>query len=245
MDIDEREYCEVYEGFPDQDIEIWLKRWSLVKTVEGWTDDRAMLNAACFLGSGPLTHFMTSGHQFSTWKGFCVSLLQKYGKPEQDTMLQLQLCKQDYAEALQTFFEMTQYPQCAHLDKFLCGLKPRSGSRLRQKVTNICPFDLERAISNAMYLESVYEKPSSECWKQTSQSLVQQCCVVQLSRHSEDMRWTETREIIVKQRHQQYSPEKTDDRMDGYQRERRERATQEYPQKREGYDHHSLIMTLL
>ena len=141
----------------DEDVNIWLKRWSLRKSVEGLDDVHVINKAALHLADNELRWFLMHAAHINTWDAFCVAVLQRFAEVEQTMMLRLQHrtqaeneSVQSYAGAMQLLFLQTEFPAAAQRDLFLKNLKPS----LKRRVTNTCPGTLDVAVSAALFLEA-------------------------------------------------------------------------------------------
>ena len=54
----------------DEDVTIWLKRWTFKKEAEGRTDDNAIKKAVLHFGEGAFERFLMHGVQVNTWDAF-------------------------------------------------------------------------------------------------------------------------------------------------------------------------------
>ena len=140
----------------DEDVTIWLKRWTLKKQAKDWDDATAINEAALHFSEAAFKWFLMHGIQHSTWDTFCQAVLQRYAADEQTLMLQLQHRNQyenesvqAYSDALQLLCLQTSFP-VAQRDLFLKNLK----ASLKKRVINTCPANLAEAVKAAFFLEA-------------------------------------------------------------------------------------------
>ena len=141
----------------DEDVSIWLKRWTLKKQAKGWDDATAINEAALHFSEAAFKWFLMHGINNNTWDAFCQAVLRRYAADEQTLMLHLQHRSQyehesvqAYADALQLLFLQTGFPVAAQRDLFLKNLKPS----LKKRVINTCPTSLDDAVKAALFLEA-------------------------------------------------------------------------------------------
>ncbi len=55
----------------DEDVSIWLKRWTLKKQAKGWDDATAINEAALHFSEAAFKWFLMHGINNNTWDTFC------------------------------------------------------------------------------------------------------------------------------------------------------------------------------
>ena len=141
----------------DEDVSIWLKRWTLKKQAKGWDDATAINEAALHFSEAAFKWFLMHGINNNTWDTFCQAVLQRYAADEQTPMLHLQHRSQfehesvqAYADALQLLFLQTGFPIATQRDLFLKNLK----ASMKKRVINTCSTSLDNAVKAALFLEA-------------------------------------------------------------------------------------------
>ena len=148
---------EQYHARDGEDINMWLKRWTILRAAKGWQDAETINNAVLNLGHGPFQWYLMHATHLTSWEEFYAAILACYGEDEQTLMLRLQHrtqqeteSVQSYADAITLLFMQTGFPASAQRDIFLQNLKPS----LKKRVTNTCPDNLPDAIKKAAFLEA-------------------------------------------------------------------------------------------
>lgn len=149
-----------YINFNAQDgenVNLWLHRWNIRRTLENWADLEAIQRACQHLGSVPYAWFATNAGGFNTWADFASGMQLRFADDEQGLMLRLKNRKQQEFESVQAFaddmallFTQTNTPAASQCSMFLDNLKPA----LQKRVVNNCPENLQVAIRKAKFLES-------------------------------------------------------------------------------------------
>ena len=146
-----------FNGHDNEDVDIWLKQWTILKSTQAWNDGEAISHAVLNLGIGPFRWYCNNAANMASWDTFVSGMQVRYADDQQTLMLRLQHRTQQedesvegYADALSLLFLQTGFPVSAQRDMFLANLKPS----LRKRVTNTCPDNLQEAIKKAIFLEA-------------------------------------------------------------------------------------------
>ena len=93
----------------DEDVSIWLKRWTLKKQEKGLDDATAINEAALHFSEAAFKWFLMHGiNNNNTWDTFCQAVLQRYAADEQTLMLHLQHRSQYEHESVQAYADALQ-----------------------------------------------------------------------------------------------------------------------------------------
>lgn len=94
-----RHAIEKFHARDGEDVNMWLKRWTILKTTKNWQDVEAINNAVLNLGAGPFQWYLMHGTQITAWEDFYRAIQTRYGDDEQ-TLLSV-LASQVLHQALQ------------------------------------------------------------------------------------------------------------------------------------------------
>ena len=158
-----------FSGQRGEDVELWLKSFTMHQTGQSWSDDYTISMASLHLDGGA-RRWSFQYNKATSWSAFQCNMLKQYGDSQTVSWLRLQNCRQQvgqsvsvFAQALRVRMDKVAYPIDERGKVFLSKLKERILMHFLNydfpDLLNLLSFD--EAVQLAEYVELHHSLPSS------------------------------------------------------------------------------------